>query len=95
MAPIPKWRFTPSMIADAPDHAGVYVLWRDGKPLAVGHARGGHDTIRSRLVSHARHPEAKRVTHYSWQICSEPMRRETELATQLGLRQDDRMEEAS
>ena len=83
------------MIVDAPDHAGVYVLWRDGKALAVGHARGGHDTIRSRLMTHARHPEANLITHYSWQICSDPLRRERELSAELGLRREDQHEEAS
>jgi len=80
-----KWRFTESMISDAPDQPGAYVLWRDGKPLAVGHALGGHDTIRSRLQAHASHQEGKLVTHYSWQISRDPLRCEAELAEALGL----------
>lgn len=80
-----KWRFTPSMVADAPDHPGVYVLWRDGKVLAVGHALGAHDTIRSRLQAHASHPEGKHVTHYSWEISREPQRREAQIAEELGM----------
>lgn len=80
-----QWRFTPALIADAPDYPGVYVLWRDGKPLAVGHALGAHDTIRSRLLAHASHPEGALITHYSWEISREPLRREAEISEALGL----------
>lgn len=85
---VPKWRFTPPMIGDAPDTRGVYVLWSHGAPLAVGHARGGDDTIRSRLQAHFAHGEASgmaEVTHYSWEICREPLKREAELVERLGL----------
>lgn len=86
---IPKWRFIEAMIADAPDTRGVYVLWSNGAPLAVGHARGGGDTIRSRLLAHYSHGEAsgmREVTHYSWEICRDPLAREAELVDKLGLR---------
>ena len=71
------------MIHDAPDCRGVYVLWRNGQALGVGHALGAYDTIRSRLLSHL--SRARGVTHYSWQICSNPLEREAELSAQLGL----------
>lgn len=76
------------MIADAPDHRGVYVLWSGGVVLAVGHALGGGDTIRSRLASHLSHDGASgvsSVTHYSWQLCTEPRERASELERELGL----------
>jgi hypothetical protein len=85
---VPKWRFIEAMIADAPDTRGVYVLWSNGAPLAVGHARGGADTIRSRLVAHHMHAGAGElgdVTHYSWEICRDPLAREAELVDKLGL----------
>ena len=83
-----KWRFVESMIADAPDHKGVYVPWRGGTVLAVGHALGGTDTIRSRLASHLSHDGTSgvaNVTHYSWQLCGEPRQRAAELERELGL----------
>ena len=82
----PQWRFTEAMIQDAPDCRGVYVLWRDGEALAVGHALGAYDTIRSRLLSHLSHAwDGLGITHYSWQICTDPLKREAELSEQLGL----------
>jgi hypothetical protein len=85
-----KWRFVESMIADAPDHRGVYVLWSGGIALAVGHALGGADTIRSRLASHLSHEGAVgNVTHYSWQLCAEPRQRAADLERELGLVERD------
>jgi hypothetical protein len=84
----PKWRFTESLIGDAPEFKGVYVLWANDVPLAAGHALGAPDTIRSRLVAHRSHtgtPGMERVTHYSWEICSDPVRREREVTRALGL----------
>jgi hypothetical protein len=84
----PKWRFTQSLVGDAPDFKGVYVLWANDVPLAVGHALGAGDTLRSRLNAHLSHcaaPGMARVTHYSWEFCSDPLRRERELARALGL----------
>lgn len=83
----PQWRFTQRMVEDAPDCQGVYVLWRDGEPLAVGHAMGMYDTIRSRLLAHLAHAESAQlgITHYSWQICTDPLRREEELSREFGL----------
>jgi hypothetical protein len=83
-----KWRFVEAMVADTPDHRGVYVLWSDAFPLGVGHALGGSDTIRSRLLSHLSHGAAsgmKNVTHYSWQLCADPRRLAVQLERELGL----------
>lgn len=87
-----KWRFIESLLADAPDHKGVYILWSGAIPLAVGHALGGADTIRSRLLSHFSHESASgigSVTHYSWQLCPNPRQRAAELERQLGLVEGD------
>jgi hypothetical protein len=83
-----KWRFIERMIADAPDHKGVYVLWSGAIALAVGHALGGPDTIRSRLLSHFSHESASgigNVTHYSWLLCADPRERASALERELGL----------
>jgi hypothetical protein len=83
-----RWRFTEAMIQDAPDWKGVYILWSRDVPLAVGHASGGEDNIRSRLLAH--HSRAAsmgmaEVTHYSWEICADPLKREAQLVSELGL----------
>ena len=83
----PRWRFTHAMIQDAPDWKGVYVLWCRDTPLAVGHAHGG-ESIRSRLLAHhtrAASAGMSEVTHYSWEICSHPLKREAQLVDELGL----------
>ena len=83
----PRWRFTAPMIQDAPDWKGVYVLWSHGAPLAVGHAHRG-ESIRSRLLAHhsrAASAGMSEVTHYSWEICSDPLKREAQLVEELGL----------
>lgn len=85
---VPRWRLTEAMIEDAPEWKGVYVLWSNTTPLAVGHARGGEDTIRSRLLAHhsrAASAGMAEVTHYSWEICADPLKREAELVQELGL----------
>ena len=86
---VPRWRFTETMVRDAPDWKGVYVLWSQGTPLAVGQARGGDDTIRSRLLAHWTHASASglgSVTHYSGEICADPQKREAQLVETLGLK---------
>lgn len=79
---VPRWRFTESMIQDAPEWKGVYVLWSGNTPLAVSRAGGGHDTIRSCLLKH--YSQRRAVTHYSWEICRDPSRREAQVAEELG-----------
>lgn len=84
---VPRWRFTQAMIDDAPEWKGVYVLWSHAMPLAVGHARGRDDTIRSRLLAHwsrAAEPAMDEITHYSWEICRDPLNRAAALAESLG-----------
>lgn len=88
MSLTPKWRFEKSLVEDAPEFKGVYVLWQDDRPLAVGHALGPADTIRSRLLAHLSHAESpgmSNITHYSWEICIDPRKREAELSKALGL----------
>jgi len=79
---VPRWRFTESMIQDAPEWKGVYVLWSGAKPVLVGRAGGGRDTIRSRLLEHYLRDPAP-VTHYSWEICPHPVKRAAQLAQEL------------
>jgi len=89
-----KWAFTASMVADAPEHAGLYALWRDDRLVFLGRADGGSDTIRARLAAHLeralrdheRPGERERApTHYSWEITTEPRLREAQAMAELGL----------
>ena len=80
-----KWAFKPSMVADAPDTAGIYALWDGDALLLLGHANGGDDTLRARLSAHLERSDGRAgaPTHYSWQICSNPRERAAELLSEL------------
>jgi hypothetical protein len=85
-APTRRYRFTRTVIAGAPDDAGVYALW-DGEELiyygrAGGKGSGEGATIRSRLMDHYQgrvDAQTKRATHYGWELCKDPVAREAEL----------------
>jgi len=74
-----RHRFTTWQISGAPPQTGVYVLWERDEPIYVGATRG-EATIRSRLQDHyARRTLPHDATHFSWELSSEPARREAEL----------------
>jgi hypothetical protein len=80
--PARRYRFARIVISGAPEEAGVYALW-DGEEIiyygrADGKSRGGGSTIRSRLLAHY-YEDRKRPTHYSWEVCPDPVAREAEL----------------
>lgn len=81
-----KWAFRPSMVADAPETAGVYALWDGESLLWLGHATGGADTVRARLTEHMVRAASGRCpipTHYSWEICTNPREREAQARAEL------------
>jgi hypothetical protein len=80
-----KWAFKPSMVADAPDTAGIYALWDGDTLLLVGQAKGGDDTLRARLAAHLERSEGRSgaPTHYSWQICTNPRERAAEVLAEI------------
>jgi hypothetical protein len=81
-----KWPFRAALLDDAPDTAGVYALWDNATLLYVGRANGGADTIRSRLMAHARGESARQrgtPTHYGWEICRNPREREAQVLAEL------------
>lgn len=81
-----KWRFTKDMIADAPEHAGVYVLWDGDRIMCVGHADGRKTTIRSCLLDLFRQHasgQSLQATHYGWEICADPATREDQVLREL------------
>ena len=52
----------------APDSAGVYVLYQDGRIIFIGRADGGSDTVKSRLADHKQGhdgPCSQLFTHYT------------------------------
>lgn len=85
-APTRRYRFTRTVIAGAPDDAGIYALW-DGDELiyygrAGGNGAGDGATIRSRLMDHYQgrvDAQTKRATHYGWELSKDPVAREAEL----------------
>ncbi len=90
-----KWRFTQAMVEDAPATRGIYALWQNDSLVCLGRADGGEQTIRScllELLQGAQGEQSRQATHYSWEICVEPRRREMELLRQMG--QGERAEAA-
>jgi hypothetical protein len=84
-----KWPFKAALLDDAPDTAGVYALWDDATLLYVGRAKGGADTIRSRLMAHAQRGSARQrgtPTHYGWEICRNPRERQAQVLAELAPR---------
>ena len=74
--------FTLINLRRAPADRGVYALWEDDKLIYYGLALGGDVTIRSSLKDHRLGLFGSctaRATHFSWEICRGPIRREAEL----------------
>jgi hypothetical protein len=67
-----RYRFSRIVIAGAPDDVGVYALWDEDELVYYG--RGA---IRTRLLQHLNRGE--RATHYSWELCADPVGREAAL----------------
>ena len=81
-APTRRYRFTRTVIAGAPDDAGVYALWDGEELIYYGRAQGEGITIRSRLMDHYQgrvDAQTKRATHYGWELCKDTVAREAEL----------------
>jgi hypothetical protein len=69
-----RFRFTRIVIAGSPDEAGVYTLWNGEEVIYYGRA----ERIRSRLLDFY-YEDKHRATHYGWEVCADPVARETEL----------------
>ena len=73
-----RHRFTTWQISGAPPAPGVYALWEGDEAIYVGASRGDA-TIRSCLQEHyARRALPHDATHFTWEISSNPARREME-----------------
>ena len=80
-APGRRYRFARLVLLGAPEDAGVYSLWDGEEVIYYGRAAGGPGaTIRARLLDHF-HGKADpaRATHYSWEVCRDPVAREADL----------------
>ena len=69
-----RFRFARTVIAGSPDEAGVYTLWNGEEVIYYGRA----ERIRSRLLD-LYYADKHRATHYSWEVCADPVARESEL----------------
>lgn len=82
-----KWRFIRSLVEDAPETRGLYVLWENERLICIGRADGTDgSTIRSQLLAHIQGDtgsESRHATHYSWEICRDPVSREAEVMREL------------
>ena len=76
--PARRYRFTRIVFSGAPDDPGVYALWDDEELVYYGRADRGENSIRSRLLD-LYYENPKRATHYSWEVCADPAKREAEL----------------
>lgn len=71
-----RYQFSRIVIAGAPNEWGVYTLWKGDEVVYYGRAAGS-ESIRTRLLAHyQRNVDA---THYSWEMCRDPVTREAEL----------------
>ncbi|HEX7054603.1 MAG TPA: hypothetical protein VF211_11805 [Burkholderiales bacterium] len=68
-----KYRFARTVVQGAPDEPGVYALWEGDELVYYGRAPRLREALLARLASH---PAA---THYGWELCADPARREAEL----------------
>lgn len=88
----PKYKLTRAMVADAPDHQGLYALWENDELIYVGRASAAA-TIRERLAAHFNRlhcPCTEKATHYSWELSLQPATREFEVLQEF-LAQHGRM----
>lgn len=73
-----RYRFNRIVIAGAPQDRGVFALWMEDEVVYYGRADGEGSTIRSSLLDlYAK--DATQATHYSWEVCADPVAREAEL----------------
>jgi hypothetical protein len=78
-----RHRFTTWQIAGVPQERGVYVLWDGDEAIYVGATRGDA-SVRSCLQEHyARRARPHDATHFSWEMCADPLRREAELLAEF------------
>ncbi|HWI97413.1 MAG TPA: hypothetical protein VNU96_00250 [Burkholderiales bacterium] len=65
--------------ATAPEAGGVYVLWRDARPVYVGRTAEGQ-SLRHALEWHLdkSDAEADPATHFTCEPCADPAAREAE-----------------
>jgi len=77
-----RYPFTEWAIAGAPADPGVYALWEHDELIYYGCAYGEGASIQARLLQHLSgnaHPCTAGATHYTWELCRDPRRREAEL----------------
>jgi hypothetical protein len=71
----PQYTFAPWAIKGAPDDPGLFALYRRGELICIGIAKGSsaQDTIRARLLAlYEDAANAGTITHYQWEITSQP-----------------------
>ena len=76
----PRYSFLKSVVVGAPEDPGVYALWQGDELVFFGFAQRKESTIRLRLLEHfLQRREPYEVTHYSWEMCRDVLKRLAEL----------------
>lgn len=81
----PRYAFTRTNVLGAPHDPGLYALYWNDELICIGVAlaRDADDGLRGRLLAHL-HSAKGRISHYQWEINSNPLLRRTEYLTRLG-----------
>lgn len=83
----PRLRFSDHMTQQAPDRAGVYVLWCGDKPIYAGKTGPQGDTLRAAIRRHIRgegEPLMLQATHFSFVPTVDPDSKYFNLVLDLG-----------
>lgn len=76
-----RYPFTDIMVNGAPAQPGVFALWLGDDLIYYGRT-SGDATITSCLLDHLRGAQGRctaAATHYTWEVCRDPLQREAEL----------------
>ena len=82
MGPSRKWLMLAALVWLAPDTPGVIELWDGDELVYVGATRRDGETLRSELVRQLSGMGGD-ATHFSWEICFDPLPRERELLAEF------------
>ena len=74
--------FTETLIAAAPEAAGVFALWQGGGIVYYGRTATLRIALDAQLRAHAL--SARRVSGCSWEVAADPERRHGELLREYG-----------
>ena len=81
--------FVKDQLLSVADEGGVYILWAGMAAIHVGStedARVGLQTLLQRHLVAVQSPSPPQVTHFSYEVSSDPRARQIEIITELARR---------